>query len=156
MSVEAVFQMNFEVDSRLYDELMIKLECMLKVVFPLAPSRSPTRNPNTRSRDSKVRLKLKPQSSSYESIVRGEQELLSDIICQARKLSFMIQREIVSCQLLVTMAPASAMQTSSDGSNAITDDALGTYAFGLQRILGSERSDLIKPEIVTSAAYRMM
>ena len=41
MSVEAVFQMNLGVDSGLYDELMIKLERMLKVVFPLAPSRNP-------------------------------------------------------------------------------------------------------------------
>lgn len=139
MNVEAVFQMNDGIDSQLNDELITELECMLNVAF--LPRLS-------RDRQSKVKPK-----TTYESIIRGEQEALWDIILQARKLSYMIQHEIVSCQLLVTISPAT--QTSSDGDTS-TDDVLSTYAFGLQRISGSTRSILIKTKVITSETLQQL
>jgi hypothetical protein len=139
MSVKAIFQMNDGVESQLNDELTTELERMLKAAFPLTG----------KSRD---RSKVKPESI-YESIVHGERESLLDIVHQARKLSFMIQHEIVSSQLLVTFTPAKP--ASSDGSTNI-DDVLGTYAFGLQRILGSERSILMKTKIITREHLQSM
>lgn len=110
---------------------------------------------------------------SCESIVRGEQGSLSDIIHQARELSFMMQHDIVSCQLSVTIAP---VQTSS-GDETIAnykefdkslvcnvwedmglaqdgDKVLGTYAFGLQRMSGQACDILIQPEVTTSILLR--
>ena len=147
MSVEAVFQMNDGIESQLINQLITELECMLKVVFPL----SPTGNRSKRSK-SKSKSKSKPKSNPgrvYKSIVHGERQSLMDIIHQARNLSFTIQHKVVSCQLLVTIAFESA---TSDG------DALGTYAFGLQRIRGSEseRSVLIKSKVITSAMLQSL
>ena len=134
MSVEAVFQMNYGIDSHLKDQLLAVLQLVLKIAFKFPhPSR-----------------KLKPESCCYESIIRElELQLLDsllDIIRQAHTLSFMIQHNVISCQLMVTIAPA-----SSEGSTTGTDDALGAYAFGLQRVLGSDCSILIKPRQITRA-----
>ena len=130
-----MFQMNDEIESQLNDQLIKELECMLRFAFPLFPNQSK----KTKSKSIPV----------YESIVRGEQQSLVDIVHQARKLSFMIQHEIVSCQLLVSVA--SATRKSSDG-----DDVLGTSAFGLQRILGSKRITLIKTKEITAAMLRSL
>ena len=138
MSVEAVFQMNDKVESRLDDELTTELERVLKDAFPLT------------GRLTRDRSEVKPESI-YESIIHGERKSLLDIIHQARELSFMIQHKIVSCQLLITFTPAE--HESSDGSTSI-NDVLGTYAFGLQRILGSEHSILIKTKIITRKLLR--
>lgn len=133
MTVEAMFQMNDGIESKLNEELITELENMLKVVFPLPANRSSK--------------KVEPESS-YKSIVRGVRQSVLDIIRQARNLSFTIQREIVSCQLLVTVA-APANQKSSDDSTV-----LGTHAFGLQKIVGSESRFLIKTKVVTSELLR--
>lgn len=124
MSVGAVFQMNYGVDSDLKDQIFAELIRVLKIALKF------------------------PDSSGYEFIIHELQLLdsLSDIIRQARRLSFMIQHDIVSCQLILTIAPA-----SSEGSTTSTDDALGTYAFGLQRIHGSDCTILIKPKEITRA-----
>lgn len=124
MSVGAVFQMNYGVDSDLKDQIFAELIRVLKIALKF------------------------PDSSGYEFIIHELQLLdsLSDIIRQARRLSFMIQHDIVSCQLILTIAPA-----SSEGSTTSTDDALGTYAFGLQRIHGSDSTILIKPKEITRA-----
>lgn len=119
MCVEAVFQMNYEIDSRLYNELILYLERMLKIAYPLSPS------PQSK--------KVKPESI-YESIVHEEQKYLYDIIRQARKISFMIQ-QVVSCQVLVTIVHSA--QSSPD------EDIFGTHTFGLQKILGPDRTILI-------------
>lgn len=147
-----MFQMNGGIEAQLTDQLISELERMLKVAFPLALRLSQARRPNYRSKTRKPKFKL-GEDSDYETIVRGEVQLLLDIIRQARNLSLMIQHDIVSCQLLVTISPA-ATQTSSEGSSPTpsTGDALGTYAFGLQKILGSRRSDLIQPKMITRAA----
>ena len=130
MSVEAIFQMNDGVESQLYEELISNLERMLKLAFSL-PSSS--------------RSKVKPESIC-KSIVHGEQKSLLDVICQARKLSFMIQ-QVVSCQILVTIAGST--QTSPDG-----DHILETYSFELQKILGPDRTILVRTIFVTSALLR--
>ena len=153
MSVEAVFQMNDGIEAQLNDQLIAGLDRVLNVACPLELFRRRF----VRSTDNQLE-KYKPSKSSYESIVLEEQHSLLDIIHQARRLSFMIQHEIVSCQVLVTIAPPSPdTQTSSDGSTATattsTGDALGTYAFGLQKILGSRRSILIHPKVITSAQF---
>lgn len=151
-----MFQMNGGIEAQLSDQLITELDRMLKVAFPLELFRRRGMRGTDRLNRSK---QLRPSNSSYESIVLGEQHSLLDIIRQARKLSFMIQHEIVSCQLLVTIAPPSSdTQTSSDGSTATattsTGDALGTYAFGLQKILGSKcTSILIHPKAITSAQF---
>lgn len=121
MCLEAIFQMNYEVSSELYDELTLHLKRTLKVAFPLSPSPRPK--------------KVNPDSVSiHKSIVHGEHTSLLDVIRQARKISFMIQ-QVVSCQVVVTIAQST--QTSPDG------DVLGTYSFGLQKILGPDRTILI-------------
>ena len=132
MSVEAVFQMNNGIDSLLYDELTLHLERMLKVAFPSTPT--------PRSK------KVKPENI-YESIVQGEQKALFDIIRQARNLSFMIQ-QVVSCQMLITVARSAQTSPSPD------EDILATYSFGLQKFLGPDRTILIKAKILTSAVVR--
>lgn len=127
MSVEALFQMNEGIVSQLFNEVNSDLRRMLKIVFPLRVrvNRSKTRTWKWNSQRA---------SLNFKSIIRREQQSLLDVIDQARKLSFMIQRDIVSCQLLITIA----------------SDALGTCAFGLQRITGSECTVLIKTKFITS------
>lgn len=123
--------MNAGIESQLNEELNEELVRILKFAYPLP-----------RSKKSKADLELK---SSYKSIVHGEQQLLLDIIRQARQLSFTIQHDIISCQLLVTVR-----QPSSDG------DVLGTNAFGLHRITGSESTVLVKTEIITNAELQSL
>lgn len=137
MSIEAVFQMNHGIDSLLNDELNTELIRMLKFVFPPSPNRSKTwtRKPRPESR--------------YKFIVRREQQSILDIIHQARKLSFVIQHNIVSCQLLVTFAVS---QSSSDDDSEV----LGTRAFGLRRITGSECIVLIKTELITTGLLQSL
>lgn len=143
MTVRAVFQMNGGIDSLLNDELNTEIGRMLKMA--LSP----------------------PKCELCESIVRGEQQSLLDIIHQARKLSFTIQHEIVSCQLLVTIAPSSedTMLKYREFDKELVcgawdmrpqdgDQVFGTYAFGLHRIVGAERSILIQPKVTTSALLR--
>lgn len=130
MSVEAIFKMNDRIDSQLYGELIFHLKRMLKVAFPLSPT--------PRSK------KVKPESI-YESIVHGEQRYLLDIVRQARNISFMIQ-QVVSCQVLITTAHST--QISPD------EDILGTHSFGLQKILGPDRTILIGTKVLTGAALR--
>ena len=133
MSVEALFQMNEGIVSQLFNEVNTDLRRMLKIVFPL----------RVRVNRSKTRTwKWNPQRASlnFKSIIGREQQSLLDVIHQARKLSFMIQRDIVSCQLLITIA----------------SDALGTCAFGLQRITGSECTVLIKTKFITSSQLQSL
>lgn len=130
MTVEAIFQMNDGIDSQLNKELSSDLIRLLKIVFPCSLRRS------------------KKSKQSYKEIIRGEQQSILDVIRQARRLSLMIQHNIVSCQLLVTVASTS--QSSSDG------EALGTRAFGLKRITGSECTVLMKTELITTSLLQSL
>jgi hypothetical protein len=132
MSVEAIFQMNDGVESQLYEELISNLERMLKLAFLLPSS-------------SRSLAKVKPESIC-KSIVHGEQKSLLDVIREARKLSFMIQ-QVVSCQILVTIG--GSKETSPDG-----DHILETYSFELQKILGPDRTILVRTIFVTSTLLR--
>ena len=124
MSVQAVFQMNDGIESQLYHELVTELKCMLKATFALSP-----------------RSKESTPESNYKSIVYREQKSLLDVIRQARKLSFMIQ-QVISCQLLVTV--------DHSPSKAFSDDEELSTSFGLQRILGRDRTVLIRSKFLTS------
>jgi hypothetical protein len=83
--------MNSHIDADLKDELTTEIRLLLKMGFNLSPDQL--------------------------TIVLGEKEWeLQKLISLARRLSFLIQREILSCRLLVVMAPNSST-------------SLGTYLF---------------------------
>jgi hypothetical protein len=107
MTVDAVFQMNSHIEGRLHEDLTAQLAFTLKLMFG--------------SRVGEV-------CPDYASIIDEERESLLEI---SRKLSYMIQRDIVSCQVFVTLAPAR------------DPDQLGTQGFGLQRLEGSTLTTLL-------------
>ena len=152
-----MFKMNDGVVSQLNDRLRKELRRLLnRIVLPVGPP---------------GRSKSKP---ICESIVCEEEQSLLDIICQARQLSFVMQHEIVSCQLLVTIAP---MQASSNATTSSSDavagyngfdkavvsslrkdmgpqdgeKVFGTYSFGLRRISASGCDILIQPRVTSTA-----
>jgi acyl carrier protein len=119
MTVEAVFRMNGGIDSLFNTQLLTyitKLENTLKVAFP--------------------------ESTTINSIYFiGYSEHLSllKIIEEARNLSLMLQRDVVSRQLFLTIASASNT----------TDKVHGSYAFGVDSILGAERTVLLDMKAIT-------
>jgi len=82
-------------------------------------------------------------ASISEAIIREEEKSLLDIARQAREVSFSIQQDIASCRLMVSVAPASAREF----------DVLGTCAFGLERINGSERTFLLETKVISSSLF---
>jgi hypothetical protein len=119
--------MNNNIDSQSKDEIITGLQLILKFVYTLSPDRSSKSD----------------SDSIYDSVIDGQRELLSEVIREARDLSFTIQHEVVSCQLLIAMAPAT-------GQNI-----LGTYSFGLEKVSGSERRVLIKPKVITPSSFEV-
>jgi hypothetical protein len=84
MTIEAVVKTYHRIDSEFYDQLITDVEHVLKVGFP-------------QSRD--------PENSCwYEAVICGEAQSLLDIFHHARKLTFMIHHDIVTCELMVTSA----------------------------------------------------
>jgi hypothetical protein len=118
MTVDAVFQMNSHIEGRLHEDLAGQLAFALKLMF--MPG-----------------LAGDCQSADYASIVSGEREALLEMSREARELSYTIRRDIVSCQILVTLAPAGDL------------DQLGTQGFGLQRLEGSTRTTLLAANTTT-------
>jgi hypothetical protein len=117
MTVDAVFKMNNDIESILDAQLkyfITELENTLHAAFPR-------------------------RIGSLCFIGHDEQLELSEVVRQARDLSFNIQHGIVNCRLFVTAAP---------------ENSFGTYAFGLDRLSGSERTVLLKVKEITSAQIR--
>src|SRR5882762_2401213 len=73
------------------------------------------------------------RTSSVYFIGYNEHLQLLEIVRQARDLSFKLQHGFVSCRLFVTAAPAPKA----------TGNVFGTSAFGLDRVLGTERTVLL-------------
>jgi hypothetical protein len=80
-------------------------------------------------------------ASISEAIVREEEQSLLDIARQARAVSFSIQHDITSCRLMVSAASAKEF------------DVLGTYAFGLERIIGSEHIFLLETKVISPSLF---
>jgi hypothetical protein len=116
MTVDAVFQMNSHIEGRLHEDLTGQLAFALKLMFG---------------------SRVGEACPDYASIVDEERESLLEISRDARKLSYMIQRDIVSCQVIVTLAPAG------------DSDQLGTQGFGLQRLEGSTLTTLLAAKTTT-------
>lgn len=136
MTIEAVVETYHRIDSKFYNQLIADVEHVLKVGFPQS------RNPEN--------------SCWCEAVICGEAQLLLDIFHHAHKLTFMIHHNIVTCELMVTIAPAAtaAAETYYDGSSTpSTNEGLGTYAFGLQRMHGSKQCVLIEPKKITCALF---
>jgi hypothetical protein len=72
-------------------------------------------------------------------IGHDEHLLLVDIVKRARDLSFKIQHGIVSCRLIVTTA----------GPQRVSRNVYGTFAFGLDRITGTDRTVLLEAKPIT-------
>ena len=66
---------------------------------------------------------------------------LLEIVYETRRLSYNIQHYFVSCRLFVTIA--------QDWKVSDNSKVYGTYAFGLDRVSGTERRTLIEPKPIT-------
>ena len=77
--------------------------------------------------------------STKVCLIRHTEHLqLVEIMVAARQLSLQIQRDIISCRLLITRAPPS----------------LGTYALGIAKIVHGEQKILIKAKFFTKEMLR--
>jgi hypothetical protein len=68
-----------------------------------------------------------------------EQLKLTEIVTEARRLSFQIQHGFVTNRLFVTVARGPSEK----------DDIMGTYAFGLDRLSGDQRVALMEMKAIT-------
>lgn len=75
-----------------------------------------------------------------------EQFQLVEIVRHARDLSFNIQRGFSSCRFFVTVAPAPTAM----------NDIMGTYAFGLDKVLGAERNMVLAIKVITNAEIQAL
>jgi hypothetical protein len=121
MTVEAVFGMNNELKTQLRHELVEQLTHLLKNIF------------------------LSPNSnfdSFFDNFFHERRQAIMDIARQACKLSYSIQHDIVSCQMMVTVCPTG------------TTDGLGTYAFGLLRVRGTKNTTLMRTKSISPALFQ--
>ncbi|KDR73022.1 hypothetical protein GALMADRAFT_252430 [Galerina marginata CBS 339.88] len=102
-------------------------------------------------------------------IMEKEAKSLRDIINMARRLSIQIQQDIVSCRMLVTIAPRSTQKHgrysafnadeatsvwSEDMQPRQMDRVMGTFKFGLVQDSEGERRTIMLPAVITSAICR--
>lgn len=80
--------------------------------------------------------KSEPETT-FAAIIRAEEQGLIDISRQACKISYTIQHDVVSCRTKVAVA------SSKDS------EVLGTYAFGIERVLGLEHTMLIETKVIS-------
>jgi len=78
-------------------------------------------------------------SSNMYFIGHTQHMPLLEIVYEARRLSYNIQHCFVSCRLFVTIAQ----------DWKVCNKVYGTYAFGLDRVSGTERRTLIEPKPIT-------
>lgn len=111
MTVDAIFKTNDGVETQLKDDLETQLHRTLDFLFwPSHPD----------------------HHTSMELILQEVQQQLLQINCEARRISFVIQHNIVTCAMAITLAPDS------------DTDLLGTQSFGLQTIVGPTRHVLLQ------------
>ena len=107
MTTGTVFQMNQAIDARLQEEIADSIRKLAEITWPVAHD------------DQSLFLEVQ---AAFEEIINIHLDALADIILQARRLSYTIQHDIVSCQLFITLP-------------VLTDeDALANYAFGLLKM----------------------
>lgn len=117
MAVEAVFRMNDGIESLFNAQLVTSITKFENTLTVAFPDSVLTNN-------------------NY--FIGHEEHLqLLDIVRQARGLSFKLQHCIVSCRLVVTVGPG--FDTTYNGP--------GTYAFGLERLSGTERTVLLEAKV---------
>jgi hypothetical protein len=109
MTVEAAFKVNTHVETRLQAALTSELEYILGSVFDC-------------------------DASIFVAILREEYQPLLDLNREVRKLSYTLQRDVVTCQFVVTLSSALDPGTVT----------LGTKAFGLQQVRGDASRTLIE------------
>jgi hypothetical protein len=80
-------------------------------------------------------------SSNMYFIGHTQHMQLVEIVYETRRLSYNIQHCFVSCRLFVTVA--------QDWKLEVSNKIYGTYAFGLDRVSGTERRTLIEPKPIT-------
>jgi hypothetical protein len=117
MSIEAIFEINHEVESLFNADLMTSIKVYENVL-----------------NDTFV-------SSNMYFIGHTQHMQLLEIVYEARRLLYNIQHCFVSCRLFVTIA--------QDWKVSDNSKVYGTYAFGLDRVSGTERRTLIEPKPIT-------
>jgi hypothetical protein len=158
ITVEALFSMNPQVESHLSCQLASELERLLQYGLPSLPSKTIS-----------------------ELVIQPQQTSISDIARLARDLSFMIQHDVLSCRSYVTTGPSLSNGRPPSVNNELTPTAgtdgnggdvesnftstwgkmgphdviLGSYAFGLERAIGFERTVLIVPKMSTTVPFHL-
>jgi hypothetical protein len=162
ISVEALFCMNTNIEHQLSCQLTSELEQTVQRGLLLS-----------RSNDITAELIGK-------SVIKRQQHSIYDIARLARDLSFMIQHDILSKRLFVTIGPnPSSWQsvstnsvlrgglgshtntwdvitqfTSVWGNMGLQDLVLGSYTFGLQKRSASEEKVLISLKMTTTVPFQ--
>jgi len=112
MTVEAAFKVNTHVETWLQVALTSELEYVLGSIFDC-------------------------DTSTFVAILHEEYQPLLDLNREVRKLSYTLQRDVVTCQFVVTL------------SSALDPGTLGTKAFGLQQVRGDTSRTLIEAKAGT-------